>query len=230
MWVKQVLAADISPTAKVIGVAISIHMNGDTRQAWPSHSTLARMCGVEKRTSERGVKELEKAGLLHISRVANRSNRYEMRRLKGADQDGTDEDVGRVPTAMVVPPDEDGTTPLTRMSPEPLNITSDLTAEYNLKGSSDIDGEVVVCLEGTPPSPTHLKEKESGERAPMGPSEADLSFEAYSLVAKHCSATQPEILDRQLRRKFPAAAERLAQLQSWIAAGKDIEGLAAEAA
>jgi hypothetical protein len=104
MWVKQVLASDISPTAKNIGVAISIHMNGNDRQAWPSHATLARMCSVEKRTSERAVQELERAGLLRVSRVPNRSNRYEMRRVPTGESVGTDEDDTRVPTAMVPPP------------------------------------------------------------------------------------------------------------------------------
>jgi hypothetical protein len=127
MWVKQVLASDISPTAKIIGVAISIHINGDCRQAWPSHSSLARMCSVEKRTSERAVKELEKAGLLTVSRKANCSNRYEMRRVPTGESVCTDEDDARVPTASVPPPDEDGTTPPTRMSPESLNITSEGT-------------------------------------------------------------------------------------------------------
>jgi hypothetical protein len=111
MWVKQVLASDISPRAKIIGVAISIHMNGDCRQAWPSHSTLAKMCAVEKRTSERAVKELERAGLLRVSRMANRSNRYEMRPVPTGETVGTDEDDARVPTAMVPPP--------TRMVPPP---------------------------------------------------------------------------------------------------------------
>jgi hypothetical protein len=100
MWVKQVLASDISPTAK----NISIHMNGNDRQAWPSHATLARMCSVEKRTSERAVQELERAGLLRVSRVPNRSNRYEMRRVPTGESVGTDEDDTRVPTAMVPPP------------------------------------------------------------------------------------------------------------------------------
>ena len=102
MWVKQVLASDISPTAKVIGVAISIHMNGEYRQAWPSHSTLAKMCSVGRRTSERAVQELEKAGLLNVSRMANRSNRYEMRRVPTGATLGTDEDDARVPTAVTV--------------------------------------------------------------------------------------------------------------------------------
>ena len=65
MWVKQILADPVlSPTAKNIGVAISIHMNSKTKEAWPSHSTLAKMCGVAKRTAERGTRELERTGHL----------------------------------------------------------------------------------------------------------------------------------------------------------------------
>jgi Helix-turn-helix domain len=153
MWVRQVLASDISPTAKVIGVAISIHMNGDYRQAWPSHSALARMCSVEKRTSERAVKELEKAALLAVSRKANCSNRYEMRRVPTGESVGTDEDDASVPTAIVLPPDEDGTTPPTWMSPEPLNITSERT--------SDIEPLIEPLKEEAPPRSSSFLENSS---------------------------------------------------------------------
>lgn len=87
MWVKQILADRmLSPTAKNIGVAISIHMNSIHKEAWPSHSRLARMCGVAKRTSERATRELERAGHLRVTHRSNtlasgnepRSNLYEM--------------------------------------------------------------------------------------------------------------------------------------------------------
>jgi hypothetical protein len=103
MWVLDVLEhPTLSPTAKNIGVAISIHMNGDTRQAWPSHPRLARMCSVAKRTAERATQELERAGLLLVSRKANCSNRYEMRRVPTGETVGTDQDDDRVPTAVTV--------------------------------------------------------------------------------------------------------------------------------
>jgi hypothetical protein len=52
---------------------------------------LADMCSVAKRTAERATQELEKAGLLHVSRMANCSNRYEMRRAPTEESVGTDQ-------------------------------------------------------------------------------------------------------------------------------------------
>ena len=57
MWLIQVLGdRGASPMAKVVATAISIHVNGETRQAWPSHSRLAEMCAADKRTIERATK------------------------------------------------------------------------------------------------------------------------------------------------------------------------------
>ena len=68
MWLIQVLGdRGASPMAKVVATAISIHMNGETRQAWPSHSRLAEMCAANKRTIERATKELESRKHLRIS-------------------------------------------------------------------------------------------------------------------------------------------------------------------
>ena len=80
MWVTQILAhPTLSFIAKVVGVAISLHMNGKRWQAWPTHTRLAKMCAISRRSSERATKELEQAGLLLIRRKANCNNIYEMR-------------------------------------------------------------------------------------------------------------------------------------------------------
>ena len=123
MWVKQILAhPDLLPTTKNIGVAISVYMNADSRQAWPSHRMLAEMCSVTERTSYRAIQELEAAGFLSISRKANCANRYEMRKppLTGPER------VRDTPslTEMSPTPDSRVTYPLTRMSPEPLTEPS----------------------------------------------------------------------------------------------------------
>src|SRR5580658_8489646 len=82
MWLIQVLGdRGASPMAKVVATAISIHMNGETRQAWPSHSRLAEMCAADKRTVERATKELEALKHLKVSRKANCANRYEMTKV-----------------------------------------------------------------------------------------------------------------------------------------------------
>ena len=84
--------------AKVVATAISIHMNGETRQAWPSHSRLAEMCAADKRTIERATKELETRKHLRVSRKANCANRYEMAKLPAETQE--------VPVKMLPPTGE----------------------------------------------------------------------------------------------------------------------------
>jgi Helix-turn-helix domain len=111
MWTIAILGhPTLSPTAKNVGVAISIHMNGDSWQAWPSHQRLAKMCSISKRTAERSTRELEEAGLLSISRKANCPNRYEMRGGTDRDDD-TDCQLtvpdSEVPTAVSLGTDED---------------------------------------------------------------------------------------------------------------------------
>jgi hypothetical protein len=211
MWLLRVFAdSQLRATDKIIAWAISYFLNRESWQAFPSHKKLARMCGVSVRTSEYATGNLERAGYLAISRKANCSNTYEMSLPQ-------ETGVGTADFAVGVPQPVAGGTATScgsvpqHVAPEPL--IEPLIEPLKSSGAKN-----------------ETEDKESGERAPMGPSEADLSYEAYELVASHCSATQPEILDRRLRRKFPAAAERLAQLQACIAAGKDIEGLAAEAA
>jgi DNA-binding transcriptional MocR family regulator len=99
MWLIQVLGdRGASPMAKVVATAISIHMNGETRQAWPSHSRLAEMCAADKRTIERATKELETRKHLRVSRKTNCANRYEMAKLPAETQE--------VPLKMLPPTGE----------------------------------------------------------------------------------------------------------------------------
>lgn len=99
MWLIQVLGdRGASPIAKVVATAISIHMNGETRQAWPSHSRLAEMCAADKRTIERATKELETRKHLRVSRKANCASRYEMAKLPAEMQE--------VPVKMLPPTGE----------------------------------------------------------------------------------------------------------------------------
>jgi DNA-binding transcriptional MocR family regulator len=96
---------------RVVATAISIHMNGETRQAWPSHSRLAEMCAADKRTIERATKELESRKHLRVSRKANCANRYEMAKLP-VEMQG-------VPAKMSAPTGENAKVPV-KMGVEPL--------------------------------------------------------------------------------------------------------------
>jgi hypothetical protein len=147
-------------------------MNGQSWQAWPSHTRLAKMCSISKRTAERATKELESFELLHVSRQANCANRYEMRGGTDTDDatdrdDATDGRDGGVPTAVSLGTDEDDGGVPTRMSPEPLNITSDRTSEYI---TSDRGSE-------SPQIGSQLKDgsrfKDGGDKNEAGPDNLD---------------------------------------------------------
>ena len=172
VWVLDVLGhPKLSPTAKNIGVAISIHMNGEFRQAWPSQKRLAKMCSVSKRTAERATKELEAVGLIHVSRKANCANRYEMRKVSAR----TDAGDGRVPTAMTVGTDSHVGGVPTAMSPEPLDITSERTSNIEplmeeAPPSSSFGNSDVVAKE---------ERKGSGERERASRTESKPMFTDY---------------------------------------------------
>jgi DNA-binding transcriptional MocR family regulator len=158
MWVKQILAhPDLLPTTKNIGVAISVFMNADSREAWPSHRMLAEMCSVTERTSYRAIQELEAAGFLSISRKANCANRYEMRKppLTGVSVPGRVRDTPPL-TRMSPSPDSRVTYPLTRTSPEPLTEPS-IEPFIEAPPPSSFGNDAVVA------SVDSKKEKGSGE-------------------------------------------------------------------
>jgi hypothetical protein len=79
MWLKKIFEdRKLRPTDKNIAWAISSFLNADSRQAFPSHKRLSQMCAVSIRTSEYATGNLEAAGYLTVSRMANCNNRYEM--------------------------------------------------------------------------------------------------------------------------------------------------------
>jgi hypothetical protein len=125
MWLQRVFAdRKLRPTDKTIAWGISFHLSSDHRQAWPSHKTLAKMCGVSIRTSEYATGNLEKAGYLSIGRKANCSNRYEM----SLPQATTATDCDRVPQQIAgATATHCGGVPQP-IAPEPLSITSDSTS------------------------------------------------------------------------------------------------------
>jgi hypothetical protein len=96
MWLIEIMGRrDLTAITKTIAVAISLHLNSNSWQAWPSRKRLAEMCSVSVRTVERAVKELERTGFLRVSRKSNCANRYEMRKSNGeVVQEDTSWDVG----------------------------------------------------------------------------------------------------------------------------------------
>ena len=143
MWLIQVLGdRGASPMAKVVATAISIHMNGETRQAWPSHSRLAEMCAANKRTIERATKELESRKHLRVSRKANCANRYEMAKLPA--------EMHEVPVKMLPPTGENakGTGENGgRTSEEPLSEPHIEPLKEEAPPSSSFENSVVVAGE-----------------------------------------------------------------------------------
>src|SRR3954470_18600774 len=73
-WFRHVLAIPgLEAHAKVIAYALATHVNDDEAHrwrgfAWPSHATLATMCGVTDRHARRGLDVLATAGLIKIRR------------------------------------------------------------------------------------------------------------------------------------------------------------------
>jgi hypothetical protein len=68
-WLKAVLANRTLPAgAKVVATTISLHLNRDTRAAWPSIRTLNKESGLSSTAVQNGIKALERHGHLTIER------------------------------------------------------------------------------------------------------------------------------------------------------------------
>jgi DNA-binding MarR family transcriptional regulator len=59
-----------------IYACIKKHMNGHTKQAWPSNSTLTKISGMSNRTVTESIKRLEAAGYFSIKREFGKPNVY----------------------------------------------------------------------------------------------------------------------------------------------------------
>ena len=78
------LSLPVSPPARFVAVAIIKHTNANSGLAWPSVGTLVKLTGYSKATVKTAIRELERGGCFHITRLkvgkVNASNRY---RAKG---------------------------------------------------------------------------------------------------------------------------------------------------
>jgi hypothetical protein len=69
------LDSALTPAARVVAWKIQWHLNRATEDAWPSEDLMARDLGLDVRTVRRGIRALEAAGYLRVTREA-RFNRY----------------------------------------------------------------------------------------------------------------------------------------------------------
>lgn len=61
---------------KIVLLMLANRTNHDTGLCFPSHDTLAKECGMDKRSVIRQIEKLEAAGLLQVNRSTNKPNSY----------------------------------------------------------------------------------------------------------------------------------------------------------
>lgn len=66
----------LSSNAKCVYMALKIHDFSGKGTAYPSYPRIAEILGVSRRTAIQGVKDLEAAGYIKVTRKTNRSNVY----------------------------------------------------------------------------------------------------------------------------------------------------------
>jgi hypothetical protein len=71
-WIEQVLACDLTATAKIVATRIALHHNIETGRCDPSMIGLVKRTHTSDSTVRRAIKELEDAGLLAVDRTSGR--------------------------------------------------------------------------------------------------------------------------------------------------------------
>ena len=66
---RRVLAADLAPTDKLVGLAYALHLDGRTGTARVRQQRIAAECGLSPRTVRRAMRELERVGLIETQRT-----------------------------------------------------------------------------------------------------------------------------------------------------------------
>src|ERR687885_1827691 len=66
--------ADLSPSARCVGIALVNFLNRKTGLCCPSYETLAKASGFKRRATINAVNELEAAGWISIARTRGRTN------------------------------------------------------------------------------------------------------------------------------------------------------------
>lgn len=81
IWIRYVCEANITLVARVVGVHLAMRMGYKKQYAWPNIKTMAKSLSVSARHAQRGMHELEEAGLLTVDRVQGKGNYYTIRLL-----------------------------------------------------------------------------------------------------------------------------------------------------
>ncbi len=79
-WLFACASYCLSGAEAAVAMALLPHINSKTRDAWPSHQTLAELTNREPSTVWRAIQKLEELGLLKIrrGRGRNQSHRYSL--------------------------------------------------------------------------------------------------------------------------------------------------------
>jgi Helix-turn-helix domain len=98
-WRNAVRDSGMSSTTKLVGLVLSTYMSADGR-CWPSKQTIADGCGLGSRRSvDRAVDNLERAGLLAISRSKGHSSNGYQAVLTAHEERGCDVSTAQVTTS-----------------------------------------------------------------------------------------------------------------------------------
>jgi DNA-binding MarR family transcriptional regulator len=76
MWQHNLTFSDLTPTERIVGLAISFHANNPDQYAYPGYDYLAEKLGMNRRTVIRAVKELERRNFIKVDQKKGRVNRY----------------------------------------------------------------------------------------------------------------------------------------------------------
>lgn len=73
----------ISPTGKLICLALLRYRNNATGLCYPSHATLCAATGLSRSGLQRSLRELRRSGIVEAQDAPGRSNRYALHTGKG---------------------------------------------------------------------------------------------------------------------------------------------------
>lgn len=97
-WRTAITESGLSPTARHIALTLSLYMSEKGDSAYPSHATLATDTGLARSTVTKGLREIEEAGYLIVSRAPGaRGGRTRVNHYRAADP-------RRTVTPVTVPP------------------------------------------------------------------------------------------------------------------------------
>ena len=77
MWQpKGIFNTGIGPMEFAIYGALADHADNDTQMAWPSRARIAKLTKMSVASVSRGLRVLEKKGLIYTKRMKSAANRY----------------------------------------------------------------------------------------------------------------------------------------------------------